>query len=94
MLACLIYSITSFDACLGIIILLEQPIVHRFQPTSCWSEVKLKDLEVALLHYSIHFGNLLPVGAKQPQRMMLPPSCFRAGVLYTGFKALFLIIQK
>lgn len=51
--------------------------------------MKLTNSEVVVsLHYSIHMCNVsIPLAAKQPQRMMLPPPRLRAGSVL-GFERL------
>lgn len=53
----LLYPVQNqFWCVLGIIVLLEDPTVSNFQPSSYWSEAKLKNSQVVLpLHYSIDF---------------------------------------
>lgn len=53
MLACFIHFKTS-DV-FGIVLLRKHPTMSKLEPSSCWSDVKLRDLEVVfLLNYSIH----------------------------------------
>lgn len=53
----LLYPVQNqFWCMLRIIVLLEDPTVSNFQPSSYWSEAKLKNSQVVLpLHYSIDF---------------------------------------
>lgn len=65
------------------IVLSEQPVKSTFQPSSCWFEVKLKNGEVVLLIIPSALCNIrVPLAAKHPQSMMLPPPCLASSTAF------------
>lgn len=69
----------------GMIVLLEHQIVSKFQPSSSWFEVKLKNFEVILLHYFISFVQFTTTtGSKTAPEQ---DSCLTAGTLFLDVEA-------
>ena len=77
----------------GIIVLLKEPFVPKFQMSSWWFEVMLKNSEVVLLVSFTSCNLPVPLAAKQPPGMMLPPPSLTVGTVFLGLNSLLSLLQ-